>query len=74
MKCSICGFELKPDDVHIGTGDGTGKSFAHESCYYRHESDRYKELAMFYKDMYLQLKEDIKECKKFNTLKHTSYI
>jgi hypothetical protein len=60
MKCSICGFELTLDDVHIGTGDSTGQSFAHEVCYYRHESERYKKLAILYKDMYLILKEILK--------------
>jgi hypothetical protein len=50
MKCSICGFEIKDFDVCIGTGDGTGKSFAHEACYYRNEAERYKKLFREYKE------------------------
>lgn len=32
-KCTVCNNPLHPDDTIIGTGSGSGQSFAHERCY-----------------------------------------
>ena len=37
MNCSICKLPINAGDVHIGTGDGSGSSFAHECCYYKQQ-------------------------------------
>jgi hypothetical protein len=50
--CSICGKgPYDSEDVYVGTGDGTGNSFAHKSCYDKREAeqvDPYAELKAAY--------------------------
>ena len=33
MRCSICLGTIAEDNTFVGTGDGSGQSFAHKGCY-----------------------------------------
>ena len=84
VYCSICSKIIKHPDSFVGTGDGSGDSFAHRKCYFeKHEQDMPEKVnpRPLAEDLYTQLectqeltKEYIKivleDIKVFDSLNH----